>query len=95
IGICCVQGFLLGRPSARPSALLAPAARDAIHTPHIAVFPGATRSVRPAATIAAKMLVPAPALPRDATNNDVLDLFNRMPGLHAVALVEASRPVAL
>ncbi|MFP3747961.1 EAL domain-containing protein, partial [Achromobacter sp. SIMBA_011] len=26
IGICCVQGFLLGRPSARPSALLAPAA---------------------------------------------------------------------
>ena len=41
------------------------------------------------------MLVPAPALPRDATSNDVLDLFNRMPDLHAVALVERGRPVAL
>lgn len=95
MGICCVQGFLLGRPDAQPSRVVAPAARDAIRAPHIAVFPGATRAVRPASTIAAKMLVPAPALPRDATSNDVLDLFNRMPGLHAVALVERGRPVAL
>ncbi|MGU7813942.1 EAL domain-containing protein [Burkholderia sp. AW49-1] len=95
MGICCVQGFLLGRPDAQPSPVVAPAARDAIRAPHIAVFPGATRTVRPASTIAAKMLVPAPALPRDATSNDVLDLFNRMPGLHAVALVECGRPVAL
>ncbi|WP_175910577.1 phosphodiesterase [Burkholderia sp. BCC1640] len=95
MGICCVQGFLLGRPDARPSRVVAPAARDAIRAPHIAVFPGATRAVRPASTIAAKMLVPAPALPRDATSNDVLDLFNRMPGLHAVALVERGQPVAL
>ncbi|OXH88643.1 diguanylate cyclase, partial [Burkholderia multivorans] len=95
MGICCVQGFLLGRPNARPSRVVAPAARDAIRTPHIAVFPGATRIARPAGTIASKMLVPAPALPRDATSNDVLDLFNRMPDLHAVALVERGRPVAL
>ncbi|RQZ08567.1 phosphodiesterase [Burkholderia sp. Bp9031] len=95
MGICCVQGFLLGRPNAHPPRVVAPAARDAIRTPHIAVFPGATRTVRPAGTIAAKMLVPAPALPRDASSNDVLDLFNRMPGLHAVALVERGRPVAL
>ena len=95
MGICCVQGFLLGRPNAQPSRVVAPAARDAIRAPHIAVFPGATRSVRPAGTIAGKMLVPAPALPRDATSNDVLDLFNRMPDLHAVALVERGRPVAL
>jgi diguanylate cyclase (GGDEF)-like protein len=95
MGICCVQGFLLGRPNAQPSPVVAPAARDAIRTPHIAVFPGATRTARPAGTIAAKMLVPAPALPLDATSNDVLDLFNRMPALHAVALVERGRPVAL
>ncbi len=95
MGICCVQGFLLGRPNAQPSRVVAPAARDAIRAPHIAAFPGATRSVRPAGTIAGKMLVPAPALPRDATSNDVLELFNRMPDLHAVALVERGRPVAL
>ncbi|MBR8300646.1 EAL domain-containing protein [Burkholderia dolosa] len=95
MGINCVQGFLLGRPNAQPSPVVAPAARDAIRAPHIAVFPGATRAARPAGTIAAKMLVPAPALPRDATSNDVLALFNRMPDLHAVALVERGRPVAL
>jgi GGDEF domain-containing protein len=42
-----------------------------------------------------KMLVHAPALPRHATNNDVLELFNRLPDLHAVAVVEQDEPVAL
>ncbi|WP_322065478.1 EAL domain-containing protein [Burkholderia ubonensis] len=95
MGICCVQGFLLGRPHARPERVVAPAARDAIRTPHIAVFPDASRTARPSGTVAAKMLVAAPALPRDVTSNDVLALFNRMPELHAVALVEHERPVAL
>ncbi|WP_017334470.1 EAL domain-containing protein [Burkholderia stagnalis] len=95
MGIGCVQGFLLGRPLAQPARVVAPAARDAIRARHIAVFPGATRAARPNGTIAAKMLVAAPALPRDATSNEVLDLFNRMPELHAVALVEHERPVAL
>ncbi|KWE57942.1 diguanylate cyclase [Burkholderia ubonensis] len=95
MGICCVQGFLLGRPHARPERVVAPAARDAIRAPHIAVFPDASRTARPSGTVAAKMLVAAPALPRDVTSNDVLALFNRMPELHAVALVEHERPVAL
>ncbi|KVT73432.1 diguanylate cyclase [Burkholderia ubonensis] len=95
LGICCVQGFLLGRPHAQPERVVAPAARDAIRAPHIAVFPDASRAARPSGTVAAKMLVAAPALPRDVTSNDVLALFNRMPELHAVALVEHERPVAL
>ncbi|KVO35531.1 EAL domain-containing protein [Burkholderia ubonensis] len=95
MGICCVQGFLLGRPHAQPECVVAPAARDAIRAPHIAVFPDASRAARPSGTVAAKMLVAAPALPRDVTSNDVLALFNRMPELHAVALVEHERPVAL
>ncbi|KWD80239.1 EAL domain-containing protein [Burkholderia ubonensis] len=95
MGICCVQGFLLGRPHAQPERVIAPAARDAIRAPHIAVFPDASRAARPSGTVAAKMLVAAPALPRDVTSNDVLALFNRMPELHAVALVEHERPVAL
>jgi CBS domain-containing protein len=39
--------------------------------------------------------VHAPALPRQATNNDVLELFRRLPDLHAVAVVEHDEPVAL
>ncbi|CAN0623898.1 Diguanylate cyclase/phosphodiesterase [Burkholderia multivorans] len=99
MGISCVQGFLIGRPAAQPARDVEHAARDALRTPHIAVFPGtprATGASRPNGTVAARMLVAAPALPRDATNNDVLDLFNRMPELHAVALVDDdARPIAL
>jgi len=34
-------------------------------------------------------------LTRDATNNDVFKLFNRLPVLHAVSVVEHDEPVAL
>jgi GGDEF domain-containing protein len=40
-------------------------------------------------------MVHAPALPRHATNTDVLELFNRLPDLHANAVVENDEPVAL
>ncbi|MGK8889331.1 EAL domain-containing protein [Burkholderia gladioli] len=35
------------------------------------------------------------ALPSHATNNQVLELFQRRPDLHAVAVVEGERPIAL
>jgi diguanylate cyclase (GGDEF)-like protein len=62
------------------------------------VFPETTRTLgaSPSGGMASeKMLVHAPALPRQATNNDVLELFNRLPDLHAVAVVERDEPVAL
>jgi GGDEF domain-containing protein len=66
---------------------------------HIAVFPETTRSLSsapPSGGMASeKMLVHAPALPRHATNNNVLELFNRLPDLHAVAVVENDEPIAL
>ncbi|CAG9273529.1 EAL domain-containing protein [Paraburkholderia unamae] len=99
MGIACGQGFFFGRPAVEPLRVLAREAREAIRADHIAVFPEATRSAatQPAGggSPAGKMLVRAPALPRHATNNDVLDLFNGLPDLHAVAVVEGERPVAL
>ena len=98
MGIACGQGFFFGRPHAKPPRSVAEKARDAIRAGHIAVFPEATRnaSASPSGGMAsAKMLVAAPALPRTATNNDVLELFNRLPDLHAVAVVEHDEPVAL
>jgi EAL domain-containing protein (putative c-di-GMP-specific phosphodiesterase class I)/GGDEF domain-containing protein len=100
MGIDCGQGFFFGRPNVEPLRVLAPEAREAIRADHIAVFPEATRSAatQPAggsAPAAGKMLVRAPALPRHATNNDVLDLFNGLPELHAVAVVEDEAPIAL
>ncbi|ACC69344.1 phosphodiesterase [Paraburkholderia phymatum] len=99
MGIACGQGYFLGKPSAHPPPLVADNAREALRSRHIAVFPEATRAVvsaSPSGGMAStKMVVHAPALPRDATNNDVLELFNRLPNLHAVAVVEEDEPVAL
>ncbi len=98
MGIGCGQGYFFGRPDAQPPRTVGDDARQAIRAGHIAVFPEATRTVgaSPSGGMAsAKMLVHAPALPRQATNNDVLELFNRLPHLHAVAVVERDEPVAL
>lgn len=99
MGIALGQGFFIGRPNAQASREFAQGARDALGAGHIAVFPGATRTPVAASPsggmAAAKMIVAAPAVPQSATNNDVLDLFNRLPALHAVAVVEDERPIAL
>ncbi|MFM0083217.1 phosphodiesterase [Paraburkholderia sediminicola] len=99
MGIGCGQGFFFGRPHAQPASSVTDDARDALRAGHIAVFPETTRTVSSASPsggmASAKMMVHAPALPRHATNNDVLELFNRLPDLHAVAVVEHDEPVAL
>ncbi|SDF80717.1 EAL domain-containing protein [Paraburkholderia phenazinium] len=98
MGIGCGQGYFFGRPNAKPARMVTDDVRQAIRAAHIAVFPEATRSVSasPSGGMAsAKMMVRAPALQRHATNNDVLELFNRLPDLHAVAVVEHDEPVAL
>ncbi|WP_027211627.1 EAL domain-containing protein [Burkholderia sp. WSM2232] len=99
MGIGCGQGFFFGRPNAQPARKVTDDARDALRAGHIAVFPEATRTLSAASPsggmASEKMLVHAPALPRHATNNDVLELFNRLPDLHAVAVVEHDEPIAL
>jgi diguanylate cyclase (GGDEF)-like protein len=99
MGIGCGQGFFFGRPQAQPARQVTDAARDTMRAGHIAVFPETTRalsSASPSGGMASeKMLVHAPALPRHATNNNVLELFNRLPDLHAVAVIENDEPVAL
>ncbi|CAE6919864.1 EAL domain-containing protein [Paraburkholderia domus] len=99
MGIGCGQGYFFGRPHAQPARSVTDDARDALRAGHIAVFPETTRTVSSASPsggmTSAKMMVHAPALPRHATNNDVLELFNRLPDLHAVAVVEHDKPVAL
>jgi hypothetical protein len=98
MGIGCGQGYFFGRPNAQPARMVTDDARQAIRAGRIAMFPEATRSVSasPSGGMAsAKMLVRAPVLQRHATNNDVPELFNRLPDLHAVAVVEDDEPVAL
>ncbi|MCP2091837.1 UNVERIFIED_ORG: EAL domain-containing protein (putative c-di-GMP-specific phosphodiesterase class I)/GGDEF domain-containing protein [Paraburkholderia sediminicola] len=98
IGIGCGQGYFFGRPNAQPTRMVTENARQAIRAGHISVFPEATRTLSASPSggmVFTKTLVHAPALPRGATNNDVFELFKRLPDLHAVAVVEHDEPVAL
>lgn len=97
MGIDYGQGFLLGRPSQRPARAPAQRMRGTIRAMPIAMFPDAPKltAALDAHGALARMLVAAPALSPRATNHDVLELFNRMPDLHAVAVVDGERPVAL
>lgn len=93
LGINYGQGYLLGRPAARPEKTAA-VALEAMKDRRLSVFPEMKRT---AATTRMRPLnvISAPALPVEATNNQLLALFMEHPEQHAVALLEGSRPVAL
>jgi diguanylate cyclase (GGDEF)-like protein len=98
LGIACAQGYLLGRPAASPIAQLPEAVGRALRSGHIAVYPahtptGATADMN--ALMLDRMLVEAPTLSVKSRNDDVVGLFNRRPTLHAVAILDGNKPVAL
>ncbi|SAK44032.1 diguanylate cyclase/phosphodiesterase [Caballeronia hypogeia] len=98
LGIACAQGYLLGRPAASPDARLPEPVANALRSGQIAVYPARTRTSATAdmnAVLLERMLVEAPALTVRSRNDDVVRLFNAMPLLHAVAIVDDGRPVAL
>ena len=95
LGIRFGQGFFLGRPQDRPAGDMSSQAARVLQSSQIAVFPQAVR-VGWRAITASKLLRVAPTLPLRCSNDDVLNLFNRHPDLHAVALLdEDERPLAL
>ncbi|WP_341318793.1 phosphodiesterase [Paraburkholderia sp. IMGN_8] len=98
LGIDCGQGYLIARPSARPSVEIADEASRVLAGPHISVSPERRRASptgTPAGVLSEKMVVHAPSLPTCAKNDEVAQLFGELPYLHAVAIVENGKPVAL
>ncbi len=98
LGIACAQGYLLGRPAASPDARLPDAVANALRSAQISVYPARTRTSATAdmnAVLLERMLVEAPTLTVRSRNDDVVRLFNAMPSLHAVAIVDDGSPVAL
>jgi EAL domain-containing protein (putative c-di-GMP-specific phosphodiesterase class I)/GGDEF domain-containing protein len=98
LGINCGQGFLFGMPDPVLHAQVPEVVKATLGSAQIAVYPEPTRAGHAQATqtlIAGRMLISAPALAPRASNNDALELFNRLPSLHALAIVDGGRPVAL
>jgi diguanylate cyclase (GGDEF)-like protein len=98
LGIACAQGYLLGKPAASPVAQLPEHVARAIRSGQIAVYPARTRTGAAGdmnAMMLDRMLIEAPALTVESRNDDVVHLFNEMPSLHAIAIVDDGKPVAL
>ena len=94
LGVRFAQGYYLGRPAIRPVATPAQAACAVLQAREIAVFPQRQRAGHGAMT-AERLLIAAPAVSMLATHEDVFALFERVDSLHALAIVEDERPVAL
>lgn len=94
LGIELAQGFLLSRPSRQPLHKLEGAARQLIASREISVYPEASRVPMHRAT-AGKLLVPAPAVGPEASNDQVMELFRHHGETQSVAVVEHGRPLGL
>ena len=95
LGIRYGQGYLLGRPLAQPAHAV-PQGLVALLDAKIPVLPQSRRPTDNRRVKASHLLVEAPALNTDATNEDVVRVFREQPELHALPVLdEAQRALGL
>ena len=94
LGMRYGQGYLLGRPAEQPRSSVEPEALEVLAGKRVAVFP---EQNRPTLTMQRRSLtvIDAPTVNRDVTNMGVESLFLAHLQLHAVAVVDEERPVAI
>lgn len=83
LGVDYVQGFLLGRPEARP----------AVENSHLCRFQTTMPGMH--ADCAERLATPVPAVPHTTPVAQVVETFQRNPGWRAIAVVDGTRPVGL
>ena len=88
------QGWLLGRPAQAARQALETPALEVMRDRRVAVLPHLTQSARPG-ILRGLQVVPAPTAMPETPNDAIAELFMQHPELHALALVEDERPVAL
>jgi diguanylate cyclase (GGDEF)-like protein len=94
LGIGFVQGYATGRPAAVPDGTIPAAALSVLAARDIAVFPELRRAFHYSPK-AGQLLMTAPPVTAANTNQELLELFQRHPQLHAVAVLHDGRPVGL
>jgi diguanylate cyclase (GGDEF)-like protein len=95
LGICYAQGFLLGRPAPRTCDKIDEALITALNHPTVTVRPSLPGPVTQRPMHLGHLVIEAPALTVLDTNHDVINLFTRMPELHALAVVQDDRPIGI
>lgn len=94
LGISYGQGWALGHPSAEPVMELPAPAKVVLTSRDIAIFPEPKRASNTGYT-ASRLLITAPAITADTTHDAVYELLRERDALHALAVVEGDKPVAL
>ncbi|MCF8157503.1 MAG: phosphodiesterase [Rhodoferax sp.] len=94
VGIAYGQGYFLGHPNTAPLQYLGTDAQRVLAERQIVVFPELSRATS-SGQLSNLALVHAPTVTAKTTNDDLADCFLHWPGLHAVALLDQEKPVAL
>ncbi|MDD0810564.1 EAL domain-containing protein [Curvibacter sp. RS43] len=94
LGMAYGQGYLLGRPAATVLAHIEAEAQSVMNDRRVAVLPQLQTTARPG-VLRHLPVIQAPAAPLACTNNELAELFKLRPELHAIAVVDGERPVAL
>jgi EAL domain-containing protein (putative c-di-GMP-specific phosphodiesterase class I)/GGDEF domain-containing protein len=94
LGITYGQGYFLGHPDRTPLKYLGVDAQRILRERQVAVFPELTRAT-PGGHLRSLSLVLAPTVTENTTNDELAALFFASPILHAIALLDGERPLAI
>jgi len=88
------QGWLLGRPAPAPREAVDGPALEVMQDRRVAVLPHLGQTARPG-ILRSLLVVQAPTAAPGTSNDAVAAMFHKHQGLHALAVVDGTRPVAL
>ncbi len=88
------QGWLLGRPALHARDAVDGPALEVLHDRRVAVLPHLGQMARPS-ILRSLLVVQAPPVAPSTSNDAVATMFHERAELHALAVVDGTRPVAL
>ncbi len=94
LGIAYGQGYFLARPATLPREQIDAQALEVMRDPRVAVFPESARASQ-AGYLKRIEVIEAPAVGSSTNNDDLAKLFLTREDLHAVAVVDGTRPVGI
>lgn len=94
LGIAYGQGYFLGHPNPTPVQYVGVDSQRVLAERQIVVFPELSRAT-PNGLLRNISLIPAPTVSALTTNDAMAECFSLWPNLHAVAVLDKEKPVAL
>ncbi|MHB1245749.1 MAG: GGDEF domain-containing protein [Sulfuriferula sp.] len=94
MGICFGQGYFIGHPLDRPAHLLGSEVLECMASAQICVYPH-TQKIDARKHLSRKLLMDAPSVSPNAMSEEVLNVLQAHPKLHALPVVKDGVPVGL